>query len=122
MMRMIRNLFVWVLLCLGVFILPRVICAQNSASISGTVKDQTGAVVPMATVEIHNPVSGYHRTTTTDTGGNFSFVNIPFNPYHLSVTLSGFNTYTQDVSVKSSVPTILNINLSLAGAASTVTV
>ena len=96
--------------------------AQNSASISGTVTDPTGAVVPKATVEIHNPVSGYDRTVTTDTSGNFSFANIPFNPYHLTVTLPGFNSYVQDVDVKSSVPINLKIGLTLAGATSNVTV
>ena len=96
--------------------------AQNSAPISGTVLDPTGAVVPKATVEIHNPVSGYDRTTTTDNSGNFSFANVPFNPYHLTVALSGFATSVQDVDVRSSVPLSLKIILNLAGSTSTVTV
>jgi hypothetical protein len=82
MIRIIRNLFVLALVCLGVFVLPGVTYAQNSASISGNITDQTGAVVPQATVEIHNPVSQFDRTTTTDTNGNFTFSNVPFNPYH----------------------------------------
>src|SRR5208337_4868955 len=57
----------------------------NSGSISGAVLDPSGAVVANASVEIHNPVSGYDRTTTTDSKGNFSFPNVPFNPYHMSV-------------------------------------
>ena len=36
----------------------------SSASISGTVLDPTGAVVPDAAVEIHNPVSGFDRSMT----------------------------------------------------------
>ena len=96
--------------------------AQNSAPISGTVLDPTGAVVPKATVEIHNPVSGYDRSTTTDNSGNFSFANVPFNPYHLTVALSGFATSVQDVDVQSSVPITLKISLNLAGSSSTVTV
>src|ERR1035438_2210555 len=120
-MRFIRNLrFVAVFAFLA--IATPLIHAQNSASISGTVTDPTGAVVPKATVEIHNPVSGYDRTATTDPSGNFSFSNIPFNPYHLTVSLPGFNSYVQDVDVKSSVPTNLKISLSLAGASSSVTV
>ena len=122
---MIRNFFkpfILVLLCLCVFTLPGIVRAQNSATISGTVTDPTGAVVPKATVEIHNPVSGYERMATTDTSGNFSFANIPYNPYHLTVSLAGFNTYVQDVSVQSSVPAILKISLSLAGSTSTMTV
>src|ERR1019366_3744966 len=38
----------------------------NSASIAGTVLDPAGAVVPNAAVEIHNPISGLSRSTTTD--------------------------------------------------------
>src|SRR6201982_3353943 len=55
----------------------------NSGSINGTVVDPTGAVVAKATVEIHNPVSGFDRSTTTDASGTFEFTNILFNPYHL---------------------------------------
>ena len=62
----------------------------GNSSLSGVVTDPTGAVVPGATVEIHNPVSEYARSTTTDSAGQFSFTNLPFNPYHLTVTATGF--------------------------------
>jgi hypothetical protein len=52
----------------------------NSGSINGTVEDPTGAVVPNATVEIRNPVSGYDRSSTTDTSGKFSFPTISQQP------------------------------------------
>ncbi len=91
------------ILVLGLTLFVCLPCAwgQSSGSISGVVTDSTGAVVPKATVEIHNPVSGYDRTTATDTSGNFSFANIPFNPYHLTVSLPGFTSYGQDVDVRS---------------------
>jgi hypothetical protein len=69
-----------VIVCLGMLILPAVVRAQGGASISGTVADPSGGVVVNATVEIHNPVSGYSRSATTDSSGNFSFPNVPFNP------------------------------------------
>ena len=96
--------------------------AGNSTSVTGTVADPSGAVIPGATVTIHNPVSGFERTVTTDASGNFSFANVPFNPYHLSVTATGFAAYAQDIDVRSSVPISLKISLQLAGASSTVTV
>ncbi len=95
---------------------------SNSASLSGTVLDSSGAVVPNATVEIHNPVSHFDRSTTTDGAGRFSFGNVPFNPYHLSVAATGFSGYAQDVDVRSSVPLEIKINLQVAGSAETVTV
>ncbi len=94
----------------------------NSGTISGTVADPTGAVVAGATVEIRNPVSAYVRSATTDASGNFEFTNIPFNPYHLTVTGPGFAVYVQDVDIRSSVPTTLNISLAVASATTTVTV
>jgi len=94
----------------------------NSTSVVGTVLDPSGAVVANATVEVHNPVSGFDRSATTDSSGHFSIANIPFNPYHLSVTGKGFAPYAQDIDVRSVVPVALNINLELAGATTTVEV
>jgi len=94
----------------------------SSASINGTVADPTGAVIPVATVEIHNPVSHFDRSTTTDNAGNFSFVNVPFNPYHMTVTAAGFNQTAQDVEVRSVVPVSVKITLPVSGAVTTVTV
>ena len=94
----------------------------NSGSINGIVSDSTGAVVPNATVEIHNPVSGFDRTTTTDASGKFSFTNIPFNPYRLSVTAEGFSSYAQDVEPRSAVPVNVPIKLQVRGSTTQVTV
>ncbi|MGA7685628.1 MAG: TonB-dependent receptor [Terriglobales bacterium] len=94
----------------------------NSGSISGTVLDPSGAVIANANVQIHNPVSGYDRTTTTDAKGNFSFPNVPFNPYHMTVSVAGFADSAQDVEVRSVVPTSVKINLQVTGSSTTVTV
>jgi len=94
----------------------------NSGSIEGAVKDPSGAAVVKATVEISNPVSSYSRSVTTGADGSFRFTNIPFNPYHLVVTAEGFNSYTQDVDVRSTVPATVEISLKIATTSSTVTV
>jgi hypothetical protein len=94
----------------------------NSGALTGTVIDPSGAVVANATVEIHNPVSGFNRSASTDNAGRFIFNNIPFNPYHLSVIAQGFASYAQDVDVRSSLPLALKVNLQIAGSATTVTV
>ena len=95
---------------------------SNSASISGTVLDPSGAVVANATVQINNPVSRFNRSVTTDSSGKFAFSNVPFNPYHLSVNGSGFAPYAQDIEVRSNVPLDLKINLTVAGSSESVTV
>ena len=94
----------------------------NSGSISGTILDPTGAVVPNATVEVHNPVSHFDRSTTTDKSGNFSIPNVPFNPYHMTVTATGFAQSAQDVDVRSVVPVSVKVNLQVSGSTTSVTV
>src|SRR5215831_10135320 len=71
----------------------------NAGTIEGTVVDQTGASVPQAHVRLSNAVSGYSQGVMSAQDGSFRLVNIPPNPYHLQVSASGFNTFTQDVSV-----------------------
>jgi hypothetical protein len=108
-----------------VFLFCYKVSAQTSGSsgvIQGVVTDPTNAVIAGATVEIHNPVSGYERTATTDGAGKFSIPNVPFNPYHLTVTGKGFAPYTQDVDVRSVVPMNLNVGLKVTGSTETVTV
>jgi hypothetical protein len=94
----------------------------NSGSINGTVLDSTGAVVADATVEIRNPVSGFDRSTASDAAGKFSFANIPFNPYHLTVKATGFVSQAQDVEPRSAVPVTVAITLQVSGSTTTVNV
>ncbi len=109
---------------LGVFVAVPTSMAQtgNSANVSGIVTDPSGAVVAGANVTIHNPVTGFERSATTDASGNFSFANVPFNPYHMAVSATGFGPFAQDIDVRSSVPLALKIPLTVAGSSSTVTV
>ncbi len=93
--------------------------AGNGGTISGTVTDPTGAVVPEATVKIENPVSGYNRSTTSDDTGHFQFTNVPLNPYHLIVSAKGFASHAEDVDVRSTVPVTVKSTLTV-GESSTV--
>ncbi len=96
--------------------------AGNSTLVTGTVLDPSGAVVPNATVEIRNPVSGFDSTITTDAAGRFAIPNVPFNPYHLSVRGQGFAAYSQDIDVRSVVPVNVEISLKVSAAGETVKV
>ncbi len=75
----------------------------NSGSIEGVVKDPSGGVVAGATVEISYAVSGFHRETATGSDGSFE-------------------NYTQDVDVRSAVPTAVQISLKIGTAVQTVNV
>lgn len=101
------------------------LCANaqsNSGTVSGTVTDPSGAVVPGASVEINNHVSGYKRTAKTDASGQFRFYNIPFNPYRVTATMQGFGAATKSVDISTTVPLVLPIKLGMVEASTTVTV
>jgi hypothetical protein len=85
--------------------------AGNTGEIRGQVADPTGAVVPGATVEIRNLVTGYSQTATTDAQGQFRILNVPFNRYHVSASGEGFTQQARDVEVRSSVPQSSNFVL-----------
>jgi Carboxypeptidase regulatory-like domain/TonB-dependent Receptor Plug Domain len=94
----------------------------NSGSIEGVLKDPSGGAVANATVEITNAVSGYTRTAASGPDGTFRFTNIPLNPYHLTVTATGFAPYVQDVEVRSTVPVNLQVPLKIGTEVTSVTV
>jgi len=123
---MFKRLSICIVFVLGFVLLfttgPAKAQLGNSGSIEGVVKDSSGGVVAGATVEISYAVSGFRRETTTGADGVFKFTNVPFNTYHTVVTAPGFAAYTQDVDVRSSVPTSVQIGLKLGTAATSITV
>jgi Carboxypeptidase regulatory-like domain len=59
-------------------------------SVSGTVTDQSGAVVPGAQITITNDTSGLKRTATSDSGGSYRILDLPNGTYTIDVSASGF--------------------------------
>lgn len=94
----------------------------NSGTVTGQVSDPSGAAIAGAKVRLTNPVTGFEQMSVTDTSGAFRFTNVPLNTYRLEISESGFNTAQQNVDVRSSVPVAVNVTLSIATEASTVTV
>src|SRR5262245_16777047 len=70
----------------------------SAGTVGGTVVDQNQAAIPNATVTLANPVSGYKRTTVTDSIGAFRFSDVPPNTYQLTVSASGFSDAQQSVT------------------------
>jgi hypothetical protein len=94
----------------------------NSGSIEGVVKDASGGVIAGAKIEVSNPVSGFSREIATGSDGSFRLSNVPFNPYHLTVTAEGFSSFTKDLDVRSTVPTTLSVILKVGESATSITV
>jgi hypothetical protein len=72
--------------------LSGVMLAQTTGTISGTVKDSTGAVLPGANVVVLNDETGISRTVETDTVGRYSALSLSPGNYRVTVTHVGFQT------------------------------
>lgn len=94
----------------------------TSGSLTGTVKDSTGAVIPGANITLLNAVSGFSQTATSDASGQFSFSNVPANRYHVTATANGFQTGTKDVAVRNFITATANFSLAVGTSATEITV
>lgn len=94
----------------------------TAGTVSGSVVDPNGAVVPNANITISNPVTGYKRTTNAGADGSFRFNDVPPNNYELSVAASGFEPQQQAVNVRTSVPIDVKIALAIGGTSEVVNI
>jgi hypothetical protein len=68
---------------------------QLTGSLNGTTYDQTGAVIPKATVQVKNVASGDTRQTTSNGSGYFTVTALPPGTYDVTVSAPGFNSWKQ---------------------------
>jgi hypothetical protein len=71
--------------------------AAAGGSISGTVKDPSGAVVPKATVTATNTDTGVRQVVATNDAGAYSFPGLPVGHYDVDITVTGFRPYRRTV-------------------------
>ena len=70
--------------------------AQNiSASLNGVITDEHGGAVTKAAVTLTSVNTGIEFKASTDSGGYYSFLNLPAGDYELKVTANGFQSYSQ---------------------------
>jgi hypothetical protein len=94
-----------------------------SASLSGTVTDTTGAVVPGATVAIKNNATSTQFEAVTNDGGYFTVPAVDPGSYSVTVTLTGFKTVVlNDVRVTAATPTTVKVALAMGGIEETIVV
>src|ERR1041385_5226987 len=67
----------------------------SGATLSGTVTDATGAVIPGVTISIKNRATGIARTVTSDEAGLYSAPNLQAGNYDITATQAGFSTVMQ---------------------------
>ena len=73
-------------------LLPGTALAQASATVNGTVHDSSGAVIPDATIVLHNRGTNLDRNTTTNSAGFYVLADIQPGEYDLTVSKDGFKT------------------------------
>src|SRR5881296_2482658 len=97
--------------------------AQAASQISGTVKDQSGAVLPGVEITATQTDTGIARSTVSNETGSYVLPNLPVGPYRLEAALPGFRTFVQTgiVLQVNSNPQI-NITLEVGQVAETVEV
>jgi hypothetical protein len=94
-----------------------------TAELNGRVTDESGAVLPGATVTVTQTATGLVRTVVTESSGTYLISNLPTGPYRLEVSLQGFRSYVQTgiVLQVGATPTI-NAVLALGAVEESVTV
>src|SRR5436190_22870454 len=97
--------------------------AQATAQISGTVKDESGAVLPGVTVTVTQTDTGFMRTVVAGEGGTYTLSNLPTGPYKLEASLQGFRTYARTgIVLQVNAAPVINVNLAIGGLEETIAV
>ena len=104
--------------------LPAVMVAQtSSASINGTVKDPTAAVIPAATVTLRNVATGVQQIVETNSAGDYVLLNILPGRYTLQASKQGFATVTEkEFSLYVNQTATFDFTLAVGSASQSVTV
>jgi len=69
--------------------------AQDNATITGTVTDASGALVPNASITVTNAATNQSRETVSNTAGAYRFANVGIGSYTLTVVGQGFQKFTK---------------------------
>ena len=111
-----------VFFALALMLVPRA-SAQDNATITGSIADNTGAMMPNAAIALTNTSTSQTRTTTSNSVGEYRFGNVGYGTYTLTATATGFQKFTRTgivVNVAQSLEE--NVALTVGSQAETVTV
>src|SRR5271167_4947854 len=93
-----------------------------TGTILGTVKDESGAVIPNATITITNKATNVARTLATNTEGLYSAPALPPGDYEVRAELTGFRTVVREALVTAGNNTTADVSMSLGESRQVVTV
>jgi hypothetical protein len=97
--------------------------AQENATITGSVLDPTGAVIPNVAITLTNVATGQVRETASNSSGIYTFANVGVGHFNLDATSAGFEKFTRtDIVVNTDQTLKEDVSLTVGNAAQTVTV
>jgi hypothetical protein len=97
--------------------------AQQTGQLNGLVTDNTGGVVPGATVKATEANTGFAHDTVTGSDGRYSFTSLRPAEYEITAELSGFRTFQRKgVQLQANQNLTVNISLEVGNLSETVTV
>jgi hypothetical protein len=115
-----RAKHVWVLLVLAL-LLPA--AARAQATITGTVKDTSGSILPGVDVEATGTTLLVPRTVQTDSSGVYRIVELPPGTYNLTFSLSGFTRVVREgIELQGTMVATIPIDMKVGAVAETITV
>ena len=90
--------------------------------INGTITDETGAVIPNASVTATNKATGITRTATSNAEGLYSMISLPAGDYEVRCEAKGFRTLVRGATVAVGQTTQVALPMSIGGTQEVVTV
>jgi hypothetical protein len=99
-----------------------VLAQGPTGSITGTVTDESGAIIPNATVTIKEKTTDSARTVTTTAEGTFTAAALPAGVYEVRSTVAGFRTIVREATVETGSSTTVDLRLQVGQSKDVVTV
>src|ERR1700720_1519275 len=113
-----KPVLVLLLLCLSL----RVLGQAPVGNITGTVYDESGAVIPAVVVTITNKETGLTRNATTGGEGVFSISSLPAGIYEVKAEVPGFRTVVREATIAVGGLTTADLHLQIGASKDIVTV
>src|SRR6185437_10197735 len=111
-----KPLTVFLLLCFMVCAILPAVAQFDTGTLNGTAVDNSGAVIPNATIAVTNTSTGRSMTLKTNASGSFSATSLPFGTYTVTATAPGFGTATSK-NIVLNVGAAVHVTMKLAAAA-----
>ena len=114
-----RQRLVW---ALGAFLMFALPAYGQTGSVTGTVADASGGVVPGATVTVTNLATNLETHQQTTETGSYQVVNLTPSRYRIDVELSGFKKFSQVITLEVGQRARLDVELQIGLVAETIIV